>query len=232
MFVQSARLYDAIYSFKDYAAEAVEVRDLIRRRNADARSLLDVACGTGLHMKHLGDEFEVEGLDLDPELLEIARDRLPGVALHEGDMRDLDLGKKFDAVTCLFSAIGYVHGVDDLVRTLGRFSEHLRPGGVMVLEGWITPDVWAPRHVGATFVDRPELKIARINIAETRGRVSVMDMHYLVGTVEGVESFVEPHELYMFTTEEYIGAMGSAGLTAEHDPDALMGRGVYIGVKS
>jgi SAM-dependent methyltransferase len=231
MFSKSARFYDAIYSFKDYAAESIEVQDLIRARNPEAQTLLDVACGTGLHLQHLAGAFDVTGIDLDPELLKIARERIPEVPLHEGDMRTFDLGERFDAITCLFSSIGYVGGPDELSRTFERFAEHLDPGGVVVVEGWFTPDEWIEDHVGSVFVDKPDLKIARMNVAETRGRMSVMDLHYLVGTLEGVEHFVEPHELYLFTPEEYIAAMVAAGLKVEHDTGALMGRGVYIGVK-
>ena len=232
MFTKSAEFYDAIYSFKDYGAEATEVRDLIQKRNPAVRTLLDVACGTGLHLKEFDSSFDVEGIDLDPGLLAIARERVPDVPLHEGDMRTFDLGKTFDAVTCLFSSIGYVRGPEELEQTMLRFAEHLNPGGVVVVEGWFSPDEWDPKHVGSVFVDQPELKIARINTAETRGRVSFMELQYLVGTLEGVEHFTEPHALYLFTPDEYLDAMRSAGFSAERNDEALMGRGVYIGVKS
>ena len=231
MFGKSARFYDVIYSFKDYAAEAAYVQNVIRDR-ADARTLLDVACGTGLHLQHFAQSFEAEGIDLDPGLLEIARERVPEVPLHEGDMRTFDLGKTFDALTCLFSSIGYVGGPEELAQTMERFAAHLNPGGVVVVEGWFGPDEWDPDHVGAVFVDEPELKIARINTAETRGRVSFMELQYLVGTPDAVEHFTEPHELYLFTPDEYQDAMRSAGLDVEFEEEALMGRGVYVGVKS
>jgi SAM-dependent methyltransferase len=232
MFSKSAAFYDAIYSFKDYAAEAVEVQALIEKRHPDASTLLDVACGTGLHLQHLGGAFEVEGIDLDPGLLDIARERIPNVPLHEGDMRSFDLGKTFDAVTCLFSSIGYVGGPDELSQTFERFAAHLNPGGVVVVEGWFSPDEWDENHIGSVFVDKPDLKIARMNVAGTRERMSVMDLHYLVGTLDGIEHFIEPHELYLFTPEEYMAALESTGLSVEHDAGALMGRGVYVGVKS
>ena len=61
--------------------------ELIRERNPSARTLLDVACGTGKHLEVLQHEFEVEGLDLDGDLLAIARERLgPAVPLYQGDM--------------------------------------------------------------------------------------------------------------------------------------------------
>lgn len=123
-------------------------------------------------------------------------------------------------------------GPDELSQTFERFAAHLNPGGVVVVEGWFSPDEWDESHIGSVFVDKPDLKIARMNVAGTRDRMSVMDLHYLVGTLDGIEHFVEPHELYLFTPDECISALGSAGLSVEHDTGALMGRGVYIGVKS
>jgi SAM-dependent methyltransferase len=102
----SNEFYDAIYSHKDYAAEAARVHELIRHRCPGARTLLDVACGTGRHLEQLRAWYHVEGLDLDTRLLAAAQARLPAVLLHEADMRDFALGCRFDAITCLFSAIG------------------------------------------------------------------------------------------------------------------------------
>ena len=232
MFSKSARFYDAIYSFKDYAAEAVAVGDMIRTKNPDAKTLLDAACGTGHHLEHLADRFEVEGFDLDAELLDVARGRLPDVPLHVGDMRDFDLGKTFDAITCLFSAIGYVRSEEELRATCDRMAAHLNPGGVVVIEGWIAPDEWDEDHIGSLYIDEPDLKIARMNVPRTNGRFSVVDFHYLVATHDDVSHFTELHELYMFTPDEYTAALEASGLTVERDPDALMGRGVYVAVKA
>lgn len=231
MFSKSARFYDAIYSFKDYASESTAVRDMIVERKPDAKTLLDVACGTGLHMEHLTERFDVEGLDLDADLLAVAKERLPDAPLHVGDMRDFDLGKTFDAVTCLFSAIGYVRSEDELRAAFDRMASHLAPGGVLVVEGWIGPDDWDEDHIGSLYVDEPDLKIARMNLATTRDRFSVVDFHYLVATPDEISHFTELHELYLFTPEEYTAAMEAAGFSIERDGDALMGRGVYIGTK-
>src|SRR4026207_2400263 len=98
MFSRSARLYDAVYaSIRDYPREAAELDRLIQERSPGARTLLDVACGTGAHLEHLAG-YEAEGLDLDPEMLAVARERLPKGAFHEGDMVDFVLGERFDVV--------------------------------------------------------------------------------------------------------------------------------------
>lgn len=40
---------------------------------------------------------------------------------------------------------------------------------------------------------------------------------------------MEPHEIALFTTEEQLEAFREAGLEVEHDPEGLMGRGLYVG---
>ena len=230
MFSRSARIYDAIYaSIRDYPREAAELDRLIQEKRPGARTLLDVACGTGTHLEHLAG-YEAEGLDLDAEMLAVARERLPETPFHEGDMTSFGLGKRFDAVVCMFSSIGYARSEEGLRSAIASMANHLEPGGVLVVEPWLAPDAWRERHVGAVFVDEPELKIARINVAERDGAVSIVEFQYLVGTPDGVERFSERHELGLITVEQYLEAFRAAGLEVEHDPEGPMGRGLYVGV--
>jgi len=230
VFSRSAHLYDAIYSYKDYAAEAERLHGLVEARALDARSLLDVACGTGMHLGELRRWYEVEGVDVDPQLLAIARERLSGVPLHQADMTTLDLGRTFDVVTCLFSSIAYVRTPEGLVRATAALARHVAPGGLLVVEPWILPEDWIPSHVAAVFVDEPELKVARINGgAVPKDDRLVLDMHYLVGTPGGAEHFIERHEVGMFTKEQYLDAVREAALDAEWDDEGLFGRGLVLG---
>lgn len=231
MFSRSADIYDAIYSFKDYAVESDRVDAAIRARNPQARTLLDVACGTGKHLEQLRGRYDAEGLDLDPALLAIARARLPGVPLYEADMTAFELGRRFDAVTCLFSAIAYARTVERLDAAVRTMASHLAPGGVLAIEPWILPGAWLGAAVHATFVDEPELKVARIERSPPLAPVVSLEFHYLVGRPGGVERFEERHVVGMFSHEDYLRAFGRAGLAAEHDPEGLTGRGLYAGVR-
>ena len=229
MFTKSARFYDTIYEFKDYRAESARVHELIQERKPDARSLLDVACGTGQHLQHLSEHYDVEGLDLDEELLAVARDRLPGTTFHSGDMIEFDLGKTFDAVTCLFSSIGYVRTEQNLEAAVATMARHLSPHGVLVIEPWLTPDAWEDGYIGSVFVDHDDLKIARLDTPQRDGHLSLIHFAYLVATRDEISHFTEDHVLALFTDDQYRNALESAGLAVEHDPEGLMGRGLYIG---
>ena len=228
MFTRSAAFYDAVYAWKDYAEESAAVDRLIQERRPGARTLLDVACGTGGHLRHLRKLYESEGLDADPEMLALGAANCPEVPLHEGDLTGFELDRRFDAVTCLFSSIGYARTPERLESAAAAMARHLEPGGVLLVEPWLSPDEWKVGKPHLLVVDEPELKIARANTSGRDGRVSVVEFHYVVATPEGVEHFTELHELGLFTHEEYTAAFERAGLRIEHDPDGLMGRGLYV----
>jgi len=233
VFWKTARYYDRIYAFKDYAAEARRVVEIAREHvRSGGDRLLDVACGSGRHIEHLRREFDAEGLDLADELLDLARERNPGVPFHQGDMTGFELGRRFDVVTCLFSSIGYARTEENMRRAIACMARHAAPGGVVLVEPWFTPDAWQPNTVHALYIDEPDLKIARVNTSYVDGRLSYFDLHHLIGTPEGTEHIVERHELGLFERAEVLAAFEAAGLAVTYDAEGLTGRGLYIGVAS
>jgi SAM-dependent methyltransferase len=231
MFSESSDWYDHFYDGKDYAAEARLVAALVRRHDPGARTLLDVACGTGRHLEQLRREFACEGLDLDAGLLAVAARRLPGMRLTRADMADFDLGRRFDAVTCLFSAVGYLATVKRLRAAVRAMARHLEPGGVLVVEPWILPETWI--EGGATLVDVVEdgdRKLVRVVTSSRRGTMSRLRMHYAVAAAGGIQTADELHELRLFTHDEYAAAFFDAGLDTTWDPEGLTGRGLLVGV--
>jgi SAM-dependent methyltransferase len=227
VYERSAHVYDEIYGAKDYEGEAARIHDLIQARNPGARTLLDVACGTGRHLEHLRAWYEVEGLDREPTLLAVARERLPEVPLHEGDMRDFDLVKRFDAVTCLFSAIGHVASTGELHAAVRVMANHLADGGVLVVEPWLTPDKWIDRFASADAHGR----VARASRSRSEDRTTHLEFHYAVASPEGFQCWTEQLESTLFTVDEYLDAFRAARLAVEHDADGLIGRGLYLGVR-
>ena len=229
MFSKTARYYDLIYSFKDYAAEAGRIAAVIGQQHPSARSILDVACGTAEHAKLLSDRFAVDGIDLEPEFVAIAQQKVPGGEFSVADMRAFDLGKKYDVVQCLFSSIGYLKRGAEVVEALRCFRGHVAEGGVILVEPWFTPEVWrvGVPHI-APPVDLPELKICRVNTTAQNGNISSFRLHYLIAKPEGVEYLWEDHELALYTVEEMKEFFAAADLNVVHDSEGLSGRGLYI----
>lgn len=229
-YIKSAEIYDALYlAKKDYTKEADQVHNLIEEhKRTEGNTLLDVACGTGLHAEAFKQWYDVEGLDLSEAQLDIARKRLPNVAFYHSDMTQFDTGKQYDAITCLFGAVGELLDIEQVDSAISAMAKHLKPGGVMIVEPWLRPDQFKEGHIGSDFVDEPDLKVARITIPERQGNIVNLTMHHMVGRPGGVETFVEHHQEAMHTVEEYTEAFKKAGLSATHDEQGLMGRGLYI----
>jgi SAM-dependent methyltransferase len=227
MFSKSAHFYDILYSFKDYPAESQMIIDLIQKEMPDARTVLDVACGTAEHAKYLSKKYQVDGLDLDPEFVRIASEKNPQSSFYHADMRDFDLGKTYDVILCLFSSIGYVKALDNVIKALSCFKRHLNRGGVILVEPWFTPAVWQVGLMHMLPAETDDLKVCRINTSGREGDISILDFHYLVGTEGKIEYFMERHELGLFTVEEMMAAFSDADLDVRYDPDGLTGRGLY-----
>jgi len=94
--------------------------------------VLDLGCGAGEPIARwfLAEGFRLTGVDFAPAMLAIARRRWPDVDWHEGDMRLLDLGQRFDGIVAWDS---FFHlAADDQRRAIARIADHLRPGGMLL----------------------------------------------------------------------------------------------------
>jgi ubiquinone/menaquinone biosynthesis C-methylase UbiE len=230
-YTTSAPYYDTIYKYKDYASEVRKLLHVMEQHTTiEGKTLLDVACGSGGHLFYLARYFDCVGLDLSSELLEVARAKLPSIPFHQGDMRDFDLGQTFDIVTCLFSAIAYVKTLDNMRQAVANMARHLSPGGLLLVEPWFRPEDYHPNHISADLVEMPEHKLCRMSVSKKEGNLSIIHVNYMIGSAEGVIHFTEPHEMGLFTHEEYTGAFLDAGLQPIYDERGLIGRGLYGGV--
>jgi SAM-dependent methyltransferase len=227
-FRQSARVYDALCRHKDYAAATVVLREILQRVVPHATSLLDVACGTGRHLEHLRSHYRVEGLDLSPEMLQIARSRCPGIPFHEGSLVDFRLADTFDVVTCLFGSIGYALTLENMRRAFHTMARHLKPGGVLVVEPWLSPDRFVSGRLVFDSVDDPDFKVARMYVTRREERISVFESDYLVASTQGVSYFKECEALGLFTEDEYRGVFVEAGLDVVEAAGDLFGYGLYV----
>ena len=147
-------------------------------------------------------------------------------------MRTLNLDRTFDAVTCLFSVIGYVRDRLELNRTIERMAAHLRTPGVLIVDAWVHPDDWRDGpSVSVNNVSDDTRTVVRMIHASRDGDVTHLVMHHLVGTDAGVEHTVDHHDLRLFTDDDYRSAFAFANLDVEVVRSPMPGRDRYIGVR-
>lgn len=230
MFSESAEIYDALYSFRDYASETAQIAEVVRRLHPDARTVLDVACGTGEHATRLAAQhgFAVDGLDLDPGMLRVARAKHPAGRFFEADMIDFSLDDRYDVVLCLFSSIAYLVALDRITRALSGFRRHLAPKGLVLVEPWFPPGELDPNRVWRLTATHQGMPVTRLSRNEVEGRLSRLLFEYEIESAHGLRRASEVHELGLFTQEEMRRAFSAAGLATTYDPVGLSGRGLWM----
>jgi len=126
------RFYDA--AMGDRTEMASYIRRLIRRHKPRARTLLELACGTGAILKILAKSYDVVGLDLSPSMLSIARKKLPQVKFFQRNMVSFDLGRKFDVIICVFDSINHVLEFADWQKIFRNAAQHLEEDGLFLFD--------------------------------------------------------------------------------------------------
>jgi ubiquinone/menaquinone biosynthesis C-methylase UbiE len=235
LYTDLAQYYDQIYHWKDYRKEVSKIRRIIRKhKRSPGNSLLDVACGTGKHISYLRRDFRCVGVDGSEEMLAVARRKVSGVEFVRGNMTDFNLGREFDVVLCLFSSIGHLRTRQDLRRAAFNFARHLKKGGVLIIEPWITGAQWKDKTVHMQIYDTEPLKIIRLNYSTTDGTFSLLDERYLIGKKgKGIDYYEDHHALRFFEPDVFLSALRKAGLEAQFTEESLMpGRGLVIATKT
>jgi len=233
MWKELAPYYDLMYSWKSYEKESVRILSLIRRfKKSPGKDLLDVGCGTGAHTKYFRRHFRVTGTDLSRDMLVVARRNFPEIRFIRQDMTALNLRRKFDVIVCLFAAIAYTRTYSRLAKTIARFACHLKPGGVVIIDPFVSPKQFKPGYFDGLYFDRPDFILCRIVKSRLRGNIATLDCHFLLVTKDGVRYSHDPHRVGCFGEQKFLAIMRHAGLKSRYFSHGLMpDRGLYIGVK-
>lgn len=234
MYRELARYYDLLYDWKDYRSECKRLETIARRFGRPGKTAwLDVACGTGRHLEFLMRGHSVAGVDKSPQMLQIARRRLPRVPLIVGDMRAFRLNRRFDVVSCLFSAIGHLRTEREVRRAFANLARHLTPGGVALVEPWFEPSAARPGTLHLRTYESPAATIVRFAFASIRGNRSSIRYHYLIGERgRGIRHVEEVDVGLMLSRDRLLRLMRVAGLHARFLARGLNpGRGLLVGVK-
>jgi SAM-dependent methyltransferase len=118
---------------EEYAEEAEFYwQAILSASPSSPATLLELGSCGGNNASHLKKHVRMTLVDLSPGMLQVSRELNPECEHVEGDMREVRLGRQFDAVF-VHDAIDYMTTEQDLLRALATAFEHCRAGGVVVL---------------------------------------------------------------------------------------------------
>lgn len=229
MFEDIAPFYDLVKSHRNHDGEAASIRGLIQQHAPQAKTICEVACGTGTLLARL-QEYERIGVDASEPMLTVAGKKLPGdVPLIHGKMQDFQLPRPgVDVLLLLDGAIGYA-GPAELEPTLQGFARHLVSGGLLVVEPWFTPEEWEPRKVHVTHNADDVVTVVRVAYGHPGGRI---DFHTTIGTSAGLHVFDERADFTLHPNDVMKVAFMTAGfIEVRKETTPEFGRGLWVARK-
>ena len=208
-----AKYYDQIYLKRnDYKSESEAVQNIIRRlKRKPSKTLLDVGCGTGEHLKYLSQHFRCTGLDISKEMINTARAKVPNAGFEVADMIDFRLRDRFDVITCLFSSIGYVQNFRNLARTLRNFYDHLTNDGLALVEPWVFKKDFRKGNVAIGTYQDEKIKLARMGTSKLTESCWLVHFHYLIGIDGEIKHTKEIHKMIVADYEDYVKGFNLTG---------------------
>lgn len=142
-FSEISAYYDEMYVNENHYKEEVDrIVELVNRYNPGAKSILDIACGTGAQAKYLAEHYAVTGPDLSPEMVAIAKAKVPAGKFLVGDMCAFSLGVCFDAAINLYGSIGFAEDLGAMKASIKCVYDHLNDGGMFILTPWSTKETF------------------------------------------------------------------------------------------
>ena len=173
-----------------------------------------MACGTGEHSIRLAKKgYKVTGVDTNQEMLKIAKQKSKTTKFLKGKMQDFKSKTKFDAITCLFTAINYSKDYESLTKALKNFYKLLNKKGILIFDNGIV-DKQDPKSLVPlmdSYVEK-DLEIARISQwkVQTNETMNVTFL-ILIKNKGKVDFAIDKHQLGTFSNKKIKQIMADIG---------------------
>lgn len=206
--------YDLLYQDKDYYAEVDYIDQLINQQNSNAKTLLNMGCGTGKHdFLLLKKGYEIVGFDISKKMINeanLAKDKSQykkSINFTEGDIQKFRMKTKFDVVTSLFHVMSYQTTNDALDKSFQTAKYHMKENGIFIFDCWNGPGVITEKPEKRTKeMSNSNYKIIRHAHPKIYPNKNFVDVNYDAklynNNGELLENIKETHSMrYLFKTE-------------------------------
>ena len=221
--------YDLLYRDKDYDAESSYIQKILNKNNITTGDILEYGSGTGKHGRILASKgYKVHGIELSDEMVRKAIQG-DGFTCQQGNICEIQMNKKYDAILSLFHVISYQTSNKNLHDVFKRASEHLKSGGIFLFDFWYTPAVYAQRPaVRIKRLADDFIEITRIAEPELHPNENRVDVNYTIYARDlklgSVQTMSEKHPMRHFTIPEIDLLASINGFERMHTEEFLTGK--------
>jgi ubiquinone/menaquinone biosynthesis C-methylase UbiE len=210
--------YDLMCADINYQEQSAYVRRLHDLLGNQGKDYLDLACGTGPHLRHFIDfGYTASGVDINQPMLDIAQARCPEAQFTQQDMSKLNMVAQMDLISCFLYSIHYNQSIATLMDCIASVHSALKPGGMFcfnaVDKSTIDNRAGIKRHLTHDHSDfsfqsnwyysgEGEQQALQLNIEKTTNDITEnwRDQHTMVAlTFEHLQQLLEPYfEVHIF----------------------------------
>ena len=214
-------VYDRLMSDFDYAGAAEYLVKLAKKHDSPMQKPLDLACGSGrlaAELVKLG--FDPVCADGSPEMLSLARERLPDALLLCQDMTELDLNDTVDVCFCTMDSVNYVTTKTALKAAFKRLSIFTDRGGVFIFDADGERKFTDELSGGTYTYDLGDLYLAWNTEYSPRTRKARYELTWFEREGGAWRRFDEEQEQRCWTREELVSTLAECGFALEAEYDA------------
>jgi SAM-dependent methyltransferase len=188
--------------------------EAIRERSGDkAVSMLHLGCGAGMLDYHFKQHYSVTGVDLSRGMLDLAMNRNPEVKYLSGDMRTVELNRKYDVVA-IPDSVNYMASLEDLHLAISNATSHLKKGGILLIVTSVKEDFRENNFVYYGEKDDVHVTVFENNhiVSESTYEAAIV---YLIREKGDLKIYHEVHTLGLFTRDQWLSIFEKNHLQTE-----------------
>lgn len=213
LYHEFAEWFHLLTAPEDYRDEAAFYRHVIVENSRIlVKEVLELGSGGGNDASHLKTQFSMTLTDISEEMLDISRKINPECEHIVGDMRNMRLGRQFDAVF-VHDAVSYMNTELDLAKVIGTAFIHCRRGGISLFCPDYVRETFktGTQHGGHDSGNRAMRYLEWTRDLDPDDTSYVVDFAYLFRVGESVSSKYERHTLGLFAENDWYRLLAEAG---------------------
>jgi len=234
MYKNFSKVYDIMMEYADYDGWKDIIEEKIERYGDSPKTILDLGCGTGEVLIRLNSKYEMTGVDLSKEMVEIANRKIDTVSFYVQDMRKLKLDKKHDVVISLFDTVNHLISLEGLKKTFSSVWENLNEDGLYIFDV-VTRELMEEMFPGGNFIDdRGDIMIIWEHEEDAEGGIDYVDTTFFVKQKNGMfKKITEEYVKKIFTVDEIMNAAKEVGfqVVEVEENSELAGERIFFTLK-